>query len=299
MQLVLDDLIYLSDRAIAAAKEAGRIIASYSGKSVSVQHKDSGVDLASQVVTEVDLCSEKAIVEILQPTCVQYDLALLTEESADDKARLEKDYFWCVDPLDGTLSFIESIPGYSVSIALVSQSGTPLIGVVYDPVTHTLYSAVKGQGVSRNGEPWSTTSESAASLSEPKSMTGKPLTFVCDRGFRDQSNYPRIQESLVSIASQHGCTGLQVLEKHGAVLNACRVLENPPAVYFKFPKAEEGGGSLWDFAATAALFMELGYIASDFNGEPLDLNRADSTYMNHRGVLYATDHSLAMEIQKL
>jgi 3'-phosphoadenosine 5'-phosphosulfate (PAPS) 3'-phosphatase len=70
-------------------------------------------------------------------------------------------------------------------------------------------------------------------------------------------------------------------------------------VYFKLPKAEEGGGSLWDFAATAALFSELGYVASDFYGEPLDLNRADSTFMNHRGVLFATDYSLAIEIQKL
>jgi 3'(2'), 5'-bisphosphate nucleotidase/myo-inositol-1(or 4)-monophosphatase len=294
MQLTLDDLLYLSDRAIVAAKEAGRIIASYSGKSVSVQHKEGGVNLASKVVTEVDLRSEKAIIEILRLTCEQYDLALLTEESADDRARLEKDYFWCVDPLDGTLSFIESNPGYSVSIALVSQSGTPVIGVVYDPVTHTLYSAVKGQGVMRNGEPWS-----VASISEQKSMTGKPLTLVYERGLFDQPNYPRLHEALKSIASQHGFAGLQTLEKQGAVLNACWVLENPPAVFFKFPKAEEGGGSLWDFAATVAIFHELGAIASDVFGQPLELNRSDSTFMNHRGVLFASDQSLASETQGL
>ena len=101
------------------------------------------------------------------------------------------------------------------------------------------------------------------------------------------------------IASKHGFAGLQTLEKQGAVLNACWVLENPPAVFFKFPKAEEGGGSLWDFAATAILFSELGFVASDFYGAPLDLNRADSTFMNHRGVLFATNQSLAGEIQKL
>jgi len=294
MLLASDDLLYLSACAIAAAKDAGRIIASYSGKPVPVYHKESGSNLASQVVTEADLRSEHAIVERLHPTCEQFDLALLTEERVDDKTRLEKDYFWCVDPLDGTLSFIESSPDYAVSIALVSQSGTPVIGVVYDPVTHTLYSALKGQGAFRNGEPWS-----AASMFAPNSMKGKPLTLMCDRGFLEKPEYPRVYEALKSIARQHGLSELQVLEKHGAVLNACRVLENPPAVYFKFPKAEEGGGCLWDFAATAVLFSELGCVASDIYGEPLDLNRADSTFMNHRGVLFATDYSLAVEIQKL
>ena len=299
MLLRPDDLLYLSECAIAAAIEAGRIIASYAGKPVPVQRKEGGSNLASQVVTEVDLRSERAIVAILQSTCEQYDLALLTEESADDKARLEKDYFWCVDPMDGTLCFIESTPGYAVSIALVSRSGMPMIGVVYDPVSHTLYSAVKGQGILRNGESWSTKSASSASVSEPKSMVGEPLTLVCDRGFLAISNYSSVYEALVSIASKLGFAGLQTLERNGAVLNACRVLENPPAVYFKLPKADEGGGSLWDFAATAALFSELGYVASDFYGEPLDLNRADSTFMNHRGVLFATDYSLAIEIRKL
>ncbi|MGD8641778.1 MAG: inositol monophosphatase family protein, partial [Gammaproteobacteria bacterium] len=71
------------------------------------------------------------------------------------------------------------------------------------------------------------------------------------------------------------------------------------AVYFKMPKPEKGGGSLWDFAASAALFLELGYVATDFHGQPLDLNRRDSTYMNHRGVLFATDLSLATDIQEL
>ncbi|MDH5324357.1 MAG: inositol monophosphatase family protein [Gammaproteobacteria bacterium] len=292
MQLTPDDLDYLSDKAIAAAKEAGAIIASFADKAVSVQHKESGDTLASQVVTEVDLRSEKAIVEMLQPTCEQYDLALLTEETEDDKARLEKEYFWCADPLDGTLSFIESIPGYSVSIALVSRSGAPLIGVVYDPVTRTLYSAVQGQGVFRNGEPFATP--------EPQSLTAKPLALVCNRGFVKRPDYPRIYEALVSVANRYGCAGIRVMEEHGAVLNACRVLENPPAVYFMFPKpGVEAGGSLWDFAAVAALFSEAGHVASDFFGQPLALNRADSTFLSHRGVLFATDVSLAAEVGEL
>ena len=71
------------------------------------------------------------------------------------------------------------------------------------------------------------------------------------------------------------------------------------AIYFKFPKPEQGGGCLWDFAATAALFNEMNCYATDFYGKPLDLNRADSVFMNHRGVIFTTDKSLSTDIQGL
>jgi len=288
-QLPEEDLRYLSGCAISAAKQAGEIIKSYASKKVDVKQKDGGDSLASQVVTEVDLLSEKAIVDILKPACEKFGHALLTEESADDMARLEKDYFWCVDPMDGTLSFIESTPGYAVSIALVSRSGEPIIGVVYDPVTDTLISAVKGQGVYRNSEPW-----------QPGSIEkDRPLTLVCDRGFTENDCFIQVYEALKPVVLAQGYTGIETLEKNGAAMNACYVLENPPAVYFKFPKRTEGGGSLWDFAATAAIFNEAGCCATDFYGQPLDLNRADSSFMNHRGVLYVMDTSLSREIQGL
>ncbi len=291
MQLSAADLAYLSECAIAAAKQAGQLIESYANKTVSVQHKHGGGSPASQLVTEVDMLSEAVILKLLQPACERYGLALLTEERTDDKERLQKDYFWCIDPLDGTLPFIESIPGYAVSIALVSRSGIPIIGVVNDPLTHTLYSAVKDQGVLRNGKPWAVSSVS--------STEERSLTLICDRGLLQQAYYSRLYQALESMAQKRGLNGLQTLEKGGAVMNACWALENPPACYFKYPKPEQGGGSVWDFAATAAIFNELNLIVSDFYGQPLDLNRADSTFLNHRGVIFATDHALATDIQGL
>ncbi len=151
MRLSAEDLIQLVGCAATAVKEAGVLIAQYDGREVLVQHKAGGESLASQVVTEVDELSQAIILKHLQPTCAAFDLALLTEEQPDDGSRLEKDAFWCIDPLDGTLPFTESIPGYAVSIALVARDGTPLIGVVYDPSTGTQYQAVQGQGVLRNG----------------------------------------------------------------------------------------------------------------------------------------------------
>ncbi len=290
MQLTSTDLKILSEYAITAAKQAGELIASYVNKSVSVQHKAGGDSIASQVVTEVDVKSEAIIVEILQPSCEQYDLALLTEESEDDRARLQKDYFWCVDPMDGTLAFTESVPGYAVSIALVAKSGEPVIGVVYDPVTHTLYSAVKGQGVLRNDKPWTLSTYS---------QSPKRLLHVCDRGMLQQHYYPDLNKALTELALNKGYSERVTRESNGAVLNACTVLENAPAIYFKIPKPAQGGGSVWDFAATAAIFNEMGVVATDVHGEQLDLNRADSTYMNHRGVLFTTEKRLHKDIQDI
>ena len=79
---------------------------------------------------------------------------LVSESPPDNLSRFEKDYFWCIDPLDGTLSFVGQQPGYSVSIALVSREGSSCLGVVYDPLTQTLYSAVKGLGTFRNEKAW-------------------------------------------------------------------------------------------------------------------------------------------------
>jgi 3'-phosphoadenosine 5'-phosphosulfate (PAPS) 3'-phosphatase len=55
----------------------------------------------------------------------------------------------------------------------------------------------------------------------------------------------------------------------------------------KRPKKEKGGGSIWDFAATACIFQELGLPATDFEGGALDLNKKNGTFMNEHGVFYA------------
>ena len=289
MKLLADDLVALHRVATLAATDAGRLIFDYANKAVAVQHKSAGNSLASQVVTEVDLLSEAAILKRLRPACEQYDLALLSEESEDDRSRLEKDYFWSVDPLDGTLSFINTTPGYAVSIALVSRAGVPLIGVVYDPVTRTCYSSVQGQGVSRNGEAW------APPVNAP--MAGKVLTLVCDRSLLQRHEYPETRRKIEILGEKLGLAGVKTIENEaGAVMNACCVIENSPACYFKLPKKETGGGCLWDFAATTAIFNELNCIATDCYGQPLELNRADSLYMNERGVLFATHAELATEL---
>ena len=76
-------------------------------------------------------------------------------------------------------------------------------------------------------------------------------------------------------------------------------MQHAPGCHFKFSKPQEGGGSLWDYAATACLYEEAGAVVSDVFGDPLDLNRPDSTFMNHRGAIYATNEVLASRIREL
>ncbi len=288
MNLTDHDLIHLTEYAITAAQKAGKHISQT--RPLNVERKLGGDTLASQVVTEVDQQSQDIVLEVLEPTLSKFDLALLTEESPDDGRRLEKDFFWCIDPIDGTLPFIEGVPGYAVSIALISRAGVPQIGVVYDPVEHMLYHAVKGQGAFRNTNPWT--------LEQSRDHQSQ-LHFIIDRSVVEEPRYPQVIAQLEEIAAEMGLQSLETITHGGGVMNACWVLEHAPACYFKFPKPQEGGGSFWDFAATACIFNEIGAVATDMNGNPLDLNRPDSTFMNHRGILFATTKTLARRIMNL
>jgi len=285
----------LCERAVEAARAGADVIRSYRDREVVVSIKDGGSTLASQVVTEVDRRCEAAIVEVLRagPGILNEPPALLTEETEDDGQRLVRDCFWCVDPMDGTLAFTENIPGYCVSVALVARSGVPLVGVVLDPVTDHLYHAVRGGGAFRNGEQWTLP---PAQQAVPSTV---PLTLLADHSFLNHPDRERVMADLDAIAFELGLSGVTTGDYAGAVLNAIRVAEQAPACYFKFPKSEPGGGSLWDFAATACILTELGAVATNFAGAPLDLNRADSTFMNHRGALMASNQILAAKIRTI
>ncbi len=265
----------LNNIAIKAALAAGEVIQKYMNDDLKVEKKKGGESYASQVVTSVDLECEKVILSYLIPTCHEHDLALLSEETEDDGSRLEKDFFWCIDPMDGTLAFINKYPGFSVSIALIAKDGIPLIGVVFDPSTNTLYNAIKGNGAFKNGSPW-----------EIK-HSNKHLTYVTDRKLKDTSRVAEIERLLNEKQNKLSLNGIKEIAGAGSVLNGILVLENGPACMLKFPKKEIGGGSVWDFAATACIYQELGLPATNFEGGRLDLNRRDGTFMNKEGVFYA------------
>jgi fructose-1,6-bisphosphatase/inositol monophosphatase family enzyme len=269
------DWLQLKDSAVEAALSAGKIIQQRMNDDILVEEKEGAPSHASAVVTEVDRACEAVILSHLQPACDAYDIALLSEEAEDDGSRLIKDFFWCIDPMDGTLPFIHKRPGFSVSIALVAKDGTPYIGVVYDPSTDTLFYAVKGFGAFKNNHPWEIRPANSY------------LTYVTDRKLEDTPRSAEIKQLLKQKEKQLQLNGIKEIAGSGAVLNGILVLENGPACMVKLPKKENGGGSLWDYAATACIFQELGMAATNFKGGRLDLNREENTFMNHQGIFYA------------
>lgn len=289
MTLEKTDLFVLRDVAMEAAVAAARIVASRAGETLAVCRKAAGDSEASQVVTEVDLLAQAAIIEVLAPATRAYDLGTLAEELSDDGARYDKSYFWCIDPLDGTLPYSEGRSGYAVSIGLVSRAGDPVLGIVCDPVENRCFDAVACGGCRMGGEPFRVADHS---------LVGDELTFFCDRSQLAQSGHAATLAFLQRYAERVGYSGVRCSTGGGAVMNACWTLLNPPACYFKYPKAALGGGSLWDFAATACLFAEAGGWASDIHGGRLELNRRESSFLNHRGVLFSSDGELSRWIRE-
>jgi 3'-phosphoadenosine 5'-phosphosulfate (PAPS) 3'-phosphatase len=295
MQLGRETLLELCELAIDAALKAGKYISSYNQDQLKVEFKSSdekdkpqgGTSIASQVFTEVDLKSQEIVLNELAYTKEKYNLGILTEEIADDKSRFEKEYFWCIDPLDGTLLFSEGLEGYSVSIALVAKNGTPVIGVVCNPVTMNIYHAIKGGGVFKNRKKWS----------NHENVIKAEFTFIIDRSFSEHKNFKKITTSLNNQIINLGYSALKMIKQGGAVMNAIWVLENQPGCYFKLPKKEKGGGCIWDFAATACIYDEYGAKATDIFGNKLDLNKKITTFMNNEGVLFSTENNI--DYQKL
>ncbi|MDF3129790.1 inositol monophosphatase family protein [Kiritimatiellaeota bacterium B1221] len=276
MKLSTENLLLLSELALSVAEQAAEKIAETSPESLEVECKAGAVSRASEVVSQLDRDVEGLILEGLSGSIDDYDLGVLAEESEDSQARFEKSYFWCVDPLDGTLPFLEGKPGYAVSIALIDREGTPWIGVGVDPRRGDKFRGVRGAGVQLNGRDFS------------GEAGNEKLAVLTDRSM---AKHPLFQSCLEALAPT------QIFPPAGAVMNVLNMLREAPACYFKFPKPELGGGSIWDYAATACICTEAGGVVTDLFGDPLDLNRKDSTFMNHRGFVYATDPELHARVR--
>lgn len=286
MKLDKKDLIALCDNAEQAAKAAGEYIQSKCNKSYQSDRKQGGSSLAAQVVTEVDIKAQELVLSYLQASIKHYNLGLLAEESADDASRFEKPYFWCIDPLDGTLPFTEGRTGYAVSIALVDQSGDPVVGAVYVPDLELCYSALKGNGVYLNNELVKRDIENSTST----------LEVYMDQSLQVDPLFEKAKSTLERWAVNQRLEAVNYHVGFGAVRNALAVMHSSHGCYFKFPKNTPGGGSIWDFAATRLFFEELGLHVSNAQGERLHLNAPDTTFIHQQGVIYATDKSLADQL---
>lgn len=142
MQDILADL----DLAIAAAYKAGKIMEHYRENGFEqLECKDAGCPIVTNVDIEVD--------QYLYHTLLSQtpDYGWLSEESDTENLIDGKDRIWIVDPIDGTKGFVKEDGMYAVSIALV-EHGTPVIGVVYNPMRNQMFYCAKGHGMFFNDQ---------------------------------------------------------------------------------------------------------------------------------------------------
>ena len=131
--------------ALQAAESAGRIIMKYYRNSYEVKDKSP-----NNPVTTADLEANQEIYEIIMGNFP--DDGWLSEETKDSSDRLTKSRVWIIDPIDGTKEFIEGLAQFAVSIALV-EDGNPIVGILHNPATSEVFSAVSGEGAFCNGSP--------------------------------------------------------------------------------------------------------------------------------------------------
>src|ERR1700687_2323760 len=133
------------EHARSAALEAGEILRRH--------FRDRGYEVGSKgrdnPVTSADLEADAALREHLSRAFPEY--GWLSEETADNAARLSRRRVWIVDPLDGTKEFIKGIPEFVVAIAL-AEHGVPVMGVSYNPIKHELFCGVRGAGCYLDGK---------------------------------------------------------------------------------------------------------------------------------------------------
>ena len=281
--LTSDDLQRLRARAADIVVDVGRMVRGR--RPTQVRHKSDMPSLASQVVTEVDVEAERLLLRRLRGLLASNVAGVLTEERVDDGSRFTRPLFWCVDPLDGTLSYVEGGDGYAVSVALVARDGHPVLGAVHLPADDVVVAAADGCGVVGD----LSTSSLAASSSTS-------LRVYADRSWPEQPQADDVMEALRTAATSLGLDGVDVHVGAGAVVNACRTWTAQPSIYVKRPKTTPGGGSVWDFAATACIARERKAWVSDAAGRPLQLNPTSTTFMHKHGVLYASSSTVAKAV---
>ena len=102
--------------------------------------------------TEADLAAQDRLTQLL-PTVVPVPVVgeEMPVEVQKERWSAGENGVWCVDPIDGTSNFVNGLPYFAVSVALMRQ-GRSVLGVVYDPVADELFCAERGAGAFLNGE---------------------------------------------------------------------------------------------------------------------------------------------------
>jgi len=231
------------DLAKAAAYEGGKVLQKYWGNLRHVHHKN----LEGDLVTEADNESEARIIDVIRKTYPDHQI--LSEESGLHNTK-NRHYLWVIDPLDGTTNYTHQFPLVAVSIAL-HYEGTPVVGVVYNPITNEFFEAEAGRGARLNGE--SIHVSSVAKLQDSLLATG----FAYDRRETEDNNYAEFC---------HLTNSCQGVRRAGSA-----ALDLAYVACGRLDGHWEIGLKPWDVAAGALLITEAGGRVTLLNNEPMDI----------------------------
>jgi myo-inositol-1(or 4)-monophosphatase len=228
------------DVAKRAAYRAGAEILSYYQSHYDV--RDKSVD---NPVTTADLAANRILQDVLLSAFPE--AGWLSEESTDSPARLQREYTWVIDPIDGTQEFIQGIDEFAVVVALVLEEQVA-VAVTHNPVRGEMLYASRGQGAFCNGEPIrvsTTTCLQQAVVLSSRSETGR-------------GEWERFQERFT------------VRPTGSVAYKLAQVARGKGDLTFSLvPKHE------WDICAGTLLVTEAGGRVSDLFGEPFRFNQPE------------------------
>jgi len=213
----------------AIAKEAGDAIMQIYSQDFEVEYKQDKSPL-----TIADKKANDIIENGLNKLSV--NLPILSEEGKDISYEQRKhwEYFWLIDPLDGTKEFVKKNDEFTVNIALIHKD-TPVLGVVYAPALDVCYWAKQGDGAFKDGKrlPLKTESqrETYKIVASRSHMSNDTQAFI-DNIDTDK------EKELVSI---------------GSSLKICLVAEGEVDIYPRLGLTME-----WDTGAANAVINESG-----------------------------------------
>jgi len=237
------------------AREAATIVNTFYVGSSEVRYKTD-----DEPVTEADRSSNQHIVTRIR---AMYPAdGILSEESKDDLARLEKERVWIIDPMDGTKEFIARNGEFSVMIGLAVK-GRSVLGVVQQPASGLLYAGALGHGaiLYEDGE--------IIELQVSDCDIFRNMVMVSSRSHRQQI-VDRIRAQLnITRERVSGSVGLKV----GLITRQLADVYIHPS-----PGCKE-----WDLCAPQALLEAAGGAITDCWGNPLRYNKRD--VRAHNGIV--------------
>ena len=216
---------------INIAKEAGDAILKIYEQDFQIDYKDDKSPL-----TEADIKSNEIICNAL--TNLYPNIPILSEENKEVPYSDRKDweYFWLIDPIDGTKEFIKKNGEFTVNIALIHKD-MPVLGVVYAPVLNDMYYAKKGDGAYKNRK-----SLPLKQNTQPE----KQLSVVASKSHLSEETQDFIDRLRLSTKE------LSLVSK-GSSLKLCMVAEGTADIYPRLAPTME-----WDTAAAHAIVLGAG-----------------------------------------